>query len=531
MLKWICLSWMVFAMVAGAQPTINTNGIVNAASYAPVGLPNSSVAQGSIVAIFGTAMGPVGGVVVSAWPLQKSLGGVTVQIQDASGAQLLAIPLSVAPTQINAILPSATAVGTATATVTYAGQTSAPVSFTVVQSSFSSFALSEAGSGPGAVQNYVANSSAWPTDTIISAAQPGQAVILYGTGLGPVTGDETKPPVPADLRSGLAPMTLWVGGQQTPIAYAGRSTSAGEDQINFNVPASITGCYVPVMLQIGNVVSNTVTISVAPSGGVCQDSFLPNLNAAGMEANGLSEGTLFLQQLTVHTPPNSDGTKQSITASFQRYAWPYPILLSGPYVDVHGACTVVATGAPIPSTLLDAGSPVTMVDPGGDTTTLIQPKADPVGYYAGGSQNALTAGVYTVKNGSGGKDVGSFSATLTLPAPIVLTNLNNLNNSLLANPLPITWTGGSGDVYIYGSSSTVVNRTAVAAEFICLARAADEGFTVPTYVLAALPPTAYAGLGGIEIDNYAVTTTFTANGLDLGLFQADYATQETLNLF
>jgi uncharacterized protein (TIGR03437 family) len=159
MLKWICLSWMVFVVVAGAQPTINTNGIVNAASYAPVGLPNSSVAQGSIVAIFGTAMGPVGGVVVSAWPLQKSLGGVTVQIQDASGAQLLAIPLSVAPTQINAILPSATAVGTATATVTYAGQTSPPVSFTVVKSSFSSFALSEAGSGPGAVQNYVANSA------------------------------------------------------------------------------------------------------------------------------------------------------------------------------------------------------------------------------------------------------------------------------------------------------------------------------------------------------------------------------------
>ncbi|MGO9097514.1 MAG: hypothetical protein ACLQGV_20120 [Bryobacteraceae bacterium] len=531
MLKWICLSWMVFAMVAGAQPTINTDGIVNAASSAPVGLPNSSIAQGSIFSIYGANMGPVGGVLVSAWPLQKSLGGVTVQIQDASGAQLLAIPLYVGAGQINALLPSATAVGTANATVTYAGATSAPAPFTVAQSSFGSFSLTAAGSGPGAVQNYVQNPP-WPTNTIISAAQPGQAVILYGTGLGPVTGDETIPPVPVDLRSGLSPMTLWVGGQQAPIAYAGRSTSAGEDQINFNVPINITGCFVPVALQIGNVVSNTVSISISPSGGACQDSSFPNLNPVVMEANGLREGTLLLQQYTLHQPPSVNGVRQSIAAEFLSYAWPYPVVLSGS-VDVHGACTVSAgAGISLPFTLLDAGSPVTMATPGGNNMTLIQPIATPVGYYSGGSQGALTAGVYTVKDASGGKDVGSFSASLTLPAPIVLTNLNDVANGIiLANGFTITWTGGSGDVYISGSSSAVVNRKAVTGSFTCLANASDGSFTVPLYVLAALPPSVAGGGGGLQVDNYAVTTTFSASGLDLGLFQADFTTNESLSFY
>jgi len=44
------------------------------------------------------------------------------------------------------------------------------------------------------------------------------------------------------------------------------------------VAPNIPGCWVPVLLQIGNVVSNTVTISIAPSGGMCQDPTVPTLN-------------------------------------------------------------------------------------------------------------------------------------------------------------------------------------------------------------------------------------------------------------
>jgi uncharacterized protein (TIGR03437 family) len=526
MLKWICLSWMVFAMVAGAQPAITTNGIVNAASSVPVGLPNSSIAQGSMFSIYGTAMGPASSPPLLSFPLQKTLGGVTVQIQDASGATRQAIPLYVGPTQINAILPSATAVGTATATVTYGGSTSAPASFAVVKSSFGTLALNQGGSGPGIVLNYVQNAS-WPVNTIISSAQPGQSVVLWGTGLGPVTGDETVAPVQTDLRSGLDPMYLWVGGQKVNIDYAGRSTAAGQDQINFKAP-NIPGCWVPVMLQIGDVVSNTVTISIAPSGGMCQDPTVPTLNPVVVEANGLKEGSLLLEQYTLHQPPPTGDSKPTLVASaeFGMYAWPSPLFPSsqaGMGIDTYGACTVNAL-AMAPSSLLDAGSPMTLTGPDGATTTLTQPRLYPQGFYDA-VPNALPAGVYTLKNGSGGKDVGSFTASLTLPAPFTWTNPDPLTVIDRTLPQKFTWTGGSGDVFIVGSSSAIVNRAYVGATFTCLAKASDGSFTVPTYVLAALPAS-YTNAAGLELYNYGATTTFSATGLDFGLFQALFATQE-----
>ena len=48
----LCAELMVYA-----QPTINAGGTLNAASYAYQGLPNSSIAQGSIFVVFGTNMG------------------------------------------------------------------------------------------------------------------------------------------------------------------------------------------------------------------------------------------------------------------------------------------------------------------------------------------------------------------------------------------------------------------------------------------------------------------------------------------
>ena len=43
----------VFAAVATAQPTIGTGGVLNAASNALLGLPNSAIAQGSIFLVYG----------------------------------------------------------------------------------------------------------------------------------------------------------------------------------------------------------------------------------------------------------------------------------------------------------------------------------------------------------------------------------------------------------------------------------------------------------------------------------------------
>jgi uncharacterized protein (TIGR03437 family) len=71
---------IVFLATAAAQPPqIAANGVLNAASNAFVGLPKSSIAQGSIFSIYGTNLGSATSPAL-ALPLQTTLGGVSVQI-------------------------------------------------------------------------------------------------------------------------------------------------------------------------------------------------------------------------------------------------------------------------------------------------------------------------------------------------------------------------------------------------------------------------------------------------------------------
>ncbi len=109
------------------------------------------------------------------------------------------------------------------------------------------------------------------------------------------------------------------------------------------------------------------------------------------------------------------------------------------------------------------------------------------------------------------------------------------NQSILANPIPlnqpltITWTGGdpNGFVEITGISSSYVGSGTPSAAtpgvvFECMAPTSAGSFTVPPFVLAALPttgesslyPTAYLEVGPAS---GAVKISPTPGGLD-----ADY---------
>ncbi len=520
------LSCFLIAATAGAQPAIFRNGIVNAASLAPVGLPNSSIAQGSMFSIFGTALGPAASPALS-WPLQTTLGGVSVDVQPASGATQKAIILFVSPGQINAILPSATPVGAATATVTFGGETSPPRPFTVVKSSFGSLALNQQGNGPGVVLNYVPGAT-WPMNTVISALRPGQPAILWGTGLGPVLGDEKQPPVQGDLRAGLDPMELWVGGQRVNIEYAGRSSSAGQDQINFTTP-NILGCYVPVMLKIGDVVSNTITIAIAPSGGVCQDTMYSNVDPAKVQASGLKVGSVALINATIRSPL-IDSKVITASASFVRYNWLAMLLTRGLRLSVNGTCAVVPAGAPdVGLDLLDAGASLTLTGPDGAPVNLFIPSAYPRGYFVG-TPHSLSPGNYTVR-GPGGADVGAFTASLSVPAPFVWTNVDAINQIDRSAGLTINWTGASGTVIIAGQSVTNVPQI-TGSVFTCLAKAEDGAFTVPPVVLQALPPTAAgAGFGYVQVTHQPPETSLNASGLDIGTFTVQTVVQQPVNFY
>jgi uncharacterized protein (TIGR03437 family) len=539
-----CALFLCAAAAALAQPAVSANGMVNAASYIQAGLPNGDVAQGSIFMIWGGNMGPATPAFAS-WPLPttQGLGGATAQVKDFEGVSHPLILIYVSAGQIDALLPSAVAVGPASLTVTYNGRTSQPETFNVVQSSVGLFTRNSAGSGPGIVQQY---HNGVPTlNDISNSAIPGDTAVLWGTGLGPITTDETQQPVaPIPLAAGAQ---VWVGDQQVPpdnVAFQGRSTFAGVDQINFTIP-NITGCYVPVLVKVGNIVSNTVSMSIGPSGGTCSDP-LNSFTGLNIQTNGLKQASVSLSRSTTSESGFGDFIVDSASGEFVSYNGTQ--LASKEGQPVYGACTVStffgtqgSVVDPVTPTYLDAGT--LLVGPLGGgrviawaskgvysvvlgTNSVLFGPAPVGGLY-------LTPGDYTL-TATGGADVGPFTSTLTLPESFQWTNRDAIASVSRANGVTVNWTGGSGYVTIIGISATAQS---VGASFSCQAPASAGTFTVPPVVLLALPASATAihipgwiGTGGplgiLTVENQPVTVPLNPNppqGLDVGSFSAVFS--------
>ena len=95
-----------------------------------------------------------------------------------------------------------------------------------------------------------------------------------------------------------------------------------------------------------------------------------------------------------------------------------------------------------------------------------------------------------------------------------------------ANGLNVTWSGGdpNGSVYIMGTSMSGNN----AAVFVCTERTNAGQFTVPSYVLAALPASTGEIPGILSVSNNTQPVTFTAAGLDTGAVVATSGSTKTV---
>ena len=220
MKKSLLIGVCLLAVVAANAQSIRY--ALNAASDALPGLPNSSIAEGSVFAIYGSGLGPAVAANDLTFPIPKNLGGSTAQV-NINGTVVDCLLLYAQDKQVTALMPSSTPTGTGTLTVKFGGG-SASTPITVVTSSFGTFAWNQQGSGVG-VLTYPDFSLVTPT----KAANPGEALIIWGTGLGPVSGDEAAGPLPGNL--GLS-VKVWVGTQEATVNYGGRSgCCAGLDQV------------------------------------------------------------------------------------------------------------------------------------------------------------------------------------------------------------------------------------------------------------------------------------------------------------
>lgn len=512
-------------------------GVTNTASYVDPSLPHGGIAQGAMFTIFGRNLGPESPAVVDRFPLAKTFRGVSVRVT-VGGVTLDAIPVVVWNQQVSAVLPSNTPTGNGNIQLTYNGVSSNVFPIRIVRHALGIFALNQAGNGPGVftrAEDYLVN-------TLTSSARPGEAWDIWATGLGPVQGDEAAQPLPGPLGYNVE---VWVGEQRAQVIYAGRSgCCAGIDQIRFIVPEGVSGCYVPVRVLVEGVPSNSVTISIDRESSACSE---PGLLTRQQLQEVQQGGRLRVGAITLarsETAVTVPGFGQFVlktdigSATFLQYTYDQ-LIRSGSLVQYaeSGGCYVYTFRTtrneppslgeldPIRPTLLDAGPVINVRGPVGNKQ--LQPQGGQRGIYSaelggggtppfgGGLPDYLEPGEYRVDNGGGGADVGPFQVTATLGPWIQWTNQDQLSQIPLTQPLHVTWTGGTAQdwVMITGSSS---NGDAGAA-FICGVPASRGSYTVPTSVLAALPPS--GSIGGSPQGSLGVITlrppiSFTAAGLD-----------------
>ena len=232
--------------------TVAPNGVVNAASY------TSPVAPGSIASGFGNFLlaFPSGDTTL---PVPTSLTGLSLNF--AGG--VLAPLFFVSEGQVNFQVPWELAgQSQTTLSALLIGENSA-VGQGVDLAPFAPGIFSASSSGTG--QGDIFDLSYRLVDASNPAA-PGSYVTLYCTGLGAVTNQPpTGSPAPvAPLAQTTALPNVTIGGAQATVQFSGLAPGfAGLYQVNVQVPpGSATGSAVPVVLSIGGVASNTVTMAV-----------------------------------------------------------------------------------------------------------------------------------------------------------------------------------------------------------------------------------------------------------------------------
>jgi uncharacterized protein (TIGR03437 family) len=493
----------VFTGALAAAPVVSA--VVNAANYLPPSLPNSGVAQGALFSVFGTGLGPPTAVQVIAYPLPttQGLGGTTMQVT-VNGTTESCIMFYSSASQLIGILPSATPVGNGTLTVTYQGA-SGSTSIQVQAADFGALTLNGAGFGPAVVTDQ----SNTPI-TLVHPAHPGDILTLWGTGMGPYSGNETEPPSGAP---NLASQTeVLVGNQTATVEYAGRGGgSPGLDQIDFTVPAGLNGCHVSIAVATGGVTGNITTLAVAPAGqATCGDS-----NGVFTQANveqALNSGSISIGGAQVYRVGD-------LPDAFLGGIGPYPLnsfirSLAGDLAPSIGSCagyeiaagSFAVTDPYAPATWVGMGAQLTITGPSGSKTIGENSKGAFLDTLATPPATWVAPGSYTLtnSNGSAGSKIGTFTWDLTLAANVTPANIPS--SVSLSHNLTLNWTGGGAFplVLIFGYAGVPLNASDTEisySQFICTAEGSAGQFTIPAAVMGILPANGYGefGVKGVNI--------------------------------
>ncbi|HYL74109.1 MAG TPA: IPT/TIG domain-containing protein [Bryobacteraceae bacterium] len=430
----LCAGWLpILALlpIAFAQkPVIDTAGVKNAASYAPV------IAPQMLVSIFGHNFSNLT-FTSTANPFPTQLNGTSVTFNGA-----LAPILYLSPTQINVQVPSAVQ-GSLTADVVVTTVSGASNALTVTVSdgkAMGVFTQGSTGCGQVAAFNVHADGSIavnTPQNSLDPLTDLGLSIFL--TGIGPFAdrkdgvpwqfnpSDQVAPPMAAIL--GIPNLSSF--RTSLNITYAGPApTLVGLDQVNgllvrdrngvaFPAPQ---GCKVPLFLtDATSSASQFVNVSIHNGGGACVDPPSDGLATVAWRKTFVSDvnGPVSTDSVAIQLlqgPSITFGQANSDNSFYTGSRPPEPAVCAVSY----------------PATV-DAGA-ITLSGPGLSPLTLTaQNQNGLTGYQATLPAGAIVAGAYQVS--------GAITATAQLPAPITVTTALQPGTKV-SSALTVNWTGG-----------------------------------------------------------------------------------------
>ncbi|MEP7341823.1 MAG: YCF48-related protein, partial [Acidobacteriota bacterium] len=271
----------VFFASAGTGYAVGANGTIlkrtgttsgsTVTTVSAASFTGGTLAPDSIAAAFGTTLATTTQS-AAGLPLPTTLAGTTVKVRDSQGIERNAPLFFVSPGQINYLIPTGSAVGTADITVTndQSGTATGTISIAAVAPGL--FTANANGTGVAAavalrvradgsqsfepVSRFDAGLNSFVSVPIALGPATDQVfLLLYGTGL--------------RNRSALAAVTATIGGTNSEVSFAGQQPDfVGLDQINVRVPRSLAGRgEVDIVLMADGRTANTVRINIGAASG------------------------------------------------------------------------------------------------------------------------------------------------------------------------------------------------------------------------------------------------------------------------
>src|ERR1700733_9770139 len=293
----ITLMFTTFGVSGGAttEPPAIT-AIRNNSSGISAGFPSYGIAPSSIFVVTGTGLADPG---TPELEDSSQAGGLPLALHGASISVTVNVVTThpgiyyTSPTQIAAVLPASTPVGTGTLTVTYNGVASNAATMVVVPAALG---INTYGGNSGVATD----AGSYALLTYTNSGTPGENIVLWTTGLGadPADSDVSYTTTPHAVNT---PLQIYIGGVPATLLYQGSAGYPGVNQINITIPASApNGCWISLAAVSGGVLSNIATLPINSGGGACVDSVdgLTGNQLAPAGSKNLRTGSVSIQANT-----------------------------------------------------------------------------------------------------------------------------------------------------------------------------------------------------------------------------------------